>query len=85
MSRVAYAFASSVTQDVVCTNCVGLSGLAADVSEHFATQARVAQASPVGSVTAYAGATTPQGWLGCNGAEVSRTDFAALFAVVGTI
>lgn len=39
---------------------------------------------PVGCVQAFAGSTTPDGWLLCNGSAVSRTDYAALFAVVGT-
>ena len=39
---------------------------------------------PTGCVQAYAGNTTPQGWLLCDGSAVSRTDYAALFAVIGT-
>lgn len=39
---------------------------------------------PVGAVQAFAGATAPSGWLECNGAAVSRTTYAALFAVLGT-
>jgi microcystin-dependent protein len=39
---------------------------------------------PVGVVQAYAGTTTPQGWLLCDGSAVSRTDYADLFAVIGT-
>lgn len=42
------------------------------------------QATPVGTVNAYAGATAPDGWLLCNGAAVSRTTYAALYAVIGT-
>lgn len=42
------------------------------------------QATPVGTVNAYAGATAPNGWLLCNGAAVSRVTYAALFAVIGT-
>ena len=38
----------------------------------------------VGVVQAFAGSTTPQGWLLCDGSAVSRTDYAALFAVIGT-
>lgn len=38
---------------------------------------------PVGSVTAFAGTTTPQGWLLCDGSAVSRTDYADLYAVIG--
>ena len=41
-------------------------------------------ASPFGSVVAYAGAAAPSGWLLCNGQSVSRTTYAALFAVIGT-
>ena len=39
---------------------------------------------PKGCVQAFAGSTTPQGWLLCDGSAVSRTDYAALFAVIGT-
>ena len=38
---------------------------------------------PVGSVTMYSIATAPTGWLLANGASVSTTTYAALFAVVG--
>ena len=43
----------------------------------------VVQGIPVGVVQAFAGATTPQGWLLCDGSAVSRTDYADLYAVVG--
>lgn len=41
---------------------------------------------PTGVIQAFAGAeaATPIGWLICGGQEISRTDFAALFAVIGT-
>lgn len=38
---------------------------------------------PVGGMLAYGGATVPTGWLLCFGQAVSRTAFAALFAVIG--
>lgn len=38
----------------------------------------------VGAVVAFAGSTTPQGWLLCDGSAVSRKDYAALYAVIGT-
>ena len=41
-------------------------------------------AAPIGSVYTFAGATVPTGWLKCNGALLSRTTYAALFAVIGT-
>ena len=39
---------------------------------------------PSGSVFCMAVATVPSGYLECNGAAVSRTTYAALFAVIGT-
>ena len=39
---------------------------------------------PSGAVFCIAVATVPTGYLECNGAAVSRTTFAALFAVIGT-
>lgn len=40
-------------------------------------------ASPTGSVMSFAGASIPEGWLLCNGAAVSRVDYAGLFKVIG--
>jgi len=39
---------------------------------------------PVGGLMPYAGATSPEGWLLCNGAAVSRTAYANLWALIGT-
>jgi microcystin-dependent protein len=39
---------------------------------------------PIGSMLAYGGPTAPTGWLLCYGQAVSRTTYAALFAVLGT-
>jgi microcystin-dependent protein len=44
----------------------------------------VVQGIPVGVVQAYAGNTVPDGWLLCDGSAVSRTDYADLYAVIGT-
>lgn len=41
-------------------------------------------ATPSGAITAYAGTSAPVGYLLCNGAAVSRTTYAALFAVLGS-
>tara|TARA_R100000149_G_scaffold61343_1_gene30709 strand:- start:19 stop:1203 length:1185 start_codon:yes stop_codon:yes gene_type:complete len=42
------------------------------------------QGVPSGSVFCMAVATVPSGYLECNGQSVSRTTYAALFAVIGT-
>jgi microcystin-dependent protein len=39
---------------------------------------------PAGVVMDFAGAVEPTGWFFCNGAAISRTTYAALFAAIGT-
>lgn len=39
--------------------------------------------SPTGSLTAFAGASAPTGWLLCDGSSISTTTYATLFAVIG--
>jgi microcystin-dependent protein len=43
-----------------------------------------APSMPSGSITQFAGSTAPTGWLSCDGANISRTTYAALFAIIGT-
>lgn len=43
-----------------------------------------AAAVPVGSIVMWGSATAPSQWLLCNGDPVSRSTYAALFAVIGT-
>ena len=43
-----------------------------------------ADAIPPGTMMAYGGKSIPDGWLLCNGALVSRTTYARLFAAIGT-
>ena len=38
---------------------------------------------PSGAVQEFAGSTAPEGWLMCDGSAVSRTDYAALYSVIG--
>lgn len=40
--------------------------------------------TPVGSISLFAGATAPSGWLICDGSAISRTTYANLFSVIGT-
>jgi len=39
--------------------------------------------TPIGVIQAYAGSGAPDGWLVCDGATVSRTTYADLYAVIG--
>ena len=40
--------------------------------------------TPTGGIIMFGGSSAPTGWLLCAGAAVSRTTYAALFAVIGT-
>jgi phage-related tail fiber protein len=41
--------------------------------------------SEIGSVSAFAMPTPPTGWLVCDGTAISRTEYADLFATIGTL
>lgn len=45
----------------------------------------IGSVTPVGSVIAYAGSPSPQGYLECNGNEYSRAVYDKLFAAIGTL
>ncbi len=49
-----------------------------------ATQTAVTAAAPPGMVSVFAMSSAPTGWLKANGAAVSRTTYASLFAAIGT-
>jgi microcystin-dependent protein len=47
--------------------------------------ANVPSGIPSGAIMPFAMTTVPAGWLACNGAGVSRTTYANLFAAIGTV
>lgn len=93
MSDIAQALSGSLSRD-------GLGGMRAalpmggnritnigdgTLATDGASVGQVQMAAPIGAVIDYAGAISPQGWLFCGGQAVSRTTYAALFAIIGTI
>lgn len=50
-----------------------------------ATKGQLDAATPAGAVQFFATSTAPTGWLKANGAAVSRTSYATLFAAIGTV
>ena len=40
---------------------------------------------PAGTISAYAGSSAPSGYLECNGSQQSRTTYATLYGVIGTL
>lgn len=60
---------------------------AADIADGQITQAKLASnvtLIPAGVVQAYAGTTAPSGYLLCYGQQLNRTQYADLFAAIGT-
>ncbi len=49
------------------------------------TQSVLQNITPSGVIAAFAAAAAPTGWLLCNGAAISRTTYAALFAIISTV
>lgn len=61
----------------------------ADIQDASITYAKLAQAVidrlvPIGTVHLFAGVAVPGGWFVCDGHDVSRTTYSALFAQLGT-
>ena len=80
---------AKLAADAIATKEQALAGTANDV---LMTPERVAQminallppAVPTGAFMFFHATTPPEGWLACNGQNVSRTTYANLFNVVGT-
>ncbi len=58
-------------------------GLPADASHEAIMAAVLERSALTGEIKTYAGAAAPAGWLSCNGALISRADYAALYEVIG--
>ena len=54
------------------------------IAEQIATALSAAINVPTGGMVTYWGEEVPDGWLECDGSEVLRADYPALFAVIGT-
>lgn len=54
-----------------------------DAHPQYALRTSVITVLPPGALLDYAGSTAPTGFLLCDGSDVSRTDYADLFAVIG--
>lgn len=53
-------------------------------STDLATVGQLQSAAPIGSVVSYVGTSAPSGWAFCFGQEISRTQYASLYSVIGT-
>ncbi len=76
--------ARNLGEEPSLTNTDGLLEAIAKGTENVIKKDDLLDLVPTGCVQAFAGATTPDGWLLCDGSAVSRTDYADLYAVIGT-
>lgn len=74
-------------EEIPCTS-VGRSLLAAsstaDIVSQLNLDTQIQSAFPPGMIAPFAMSSPPSGWLTCDGSAVSRSTYAALFAVIGT-
>ena len=55
-----------------------------EVSEYRSTDSADSIRVPPGTIVAYGGEKAPTGWVVCDGTELGKTDYADLFAIIGT-
>ena len=80
---------AKLKSDAIATTQDALGGTSNDVlmtpiRTKEAISAFIPPAVPSGVMVPFAGTNVPDGWLLCNGAEISRTTYASLFAAIGT-
>ena len=78
-------FASSVASDITQEDLESWDSKS-EFDGEFSSLAGVPNSAitPSGVISIFAGNTAPDGYLICDGSEVSRTEYADLFAVIGT-
>ena len=63
---------------------VAATNVQAAIAELDTEKAPASTGVPAGAIMDFAMSVVPAGWLECNGVNVSRTTYAALFAAIGT-
>lgn len=81
--KIIYQVNQSTEEDVISNDKLNLDGILGYVSENIDFP-EPGDKIPAGIISPYASETAPAGWLLCDGSSVSRTTYAALFAVIGT-
>jgi microcystin-dependent protein len=84
----AAASGAEVTGDLVGDGIVAAAASGAEVTGDLVGDgivvASVEEEYMTGAIIGFAGSSIPSGWLECDGAAVSRSTYAALFAAIGT-
>lgn len=83
-STAATQASTATTQAGIATTKAGEAATSASEAAASASSVDTARMVPSGAVAHFAMNSAPTGWLKANGAAVSRTTYAALFAAIGT-
>lgn len=90
-SNVALVWIDSATGPTAGLNLYDQTNAYAPMASNLALQSAVQGGTttpvpvvPAGSIIAWSGSSAPSGYLICDGSAISRTTYAALFAVAGT-
>lgn len=79
------AAASGANSDITSLGAAtGVTAAAGNRSTLLATTAAAGENAPAGAVAAFAMNSAPTGWLKANGAAISRSTYATLFAAIST-
>lgn len=81
--KIIYQINQSTEEDVISNDKLNMDGILGYVSENIDFPSP-GDKIPAGVISPYAGTSLPAGWLWCGGDEISRTQYAALFAAIGT-
>lgn len=89
MALVRQSFSSTLANFFAGTSALAVANGGTGATDAAGARTALGAAStldmvPSGAVFYFAAATAPTGYLVCNGSAVSRTTYAALFAVIGT-
>lgn len=77
------AWLNAVQEEILAVvEAAGLAPSGADLAQLLAALPLIGM--PAGTVLHMAASAPPTGWLKCNGAAISRTTYARLFAAIGT-
>lgn len=85
---IAFIVANAIQKDGSLAFAAAQTGITPTNSTHLSTKGycdgQVSAGLPSGFIAMYGSTTQPGGWLKCDRAAVSRTTYAALFAVIGS-
>lgn len=83
-SRAPTSAATAAGTSFTPSGNIAANNVQAAIQELDTEKAPVVAGVPSGAIMDFAMNSAPAGWLACNGAAVSRTTYAALFAAIGT-